>query len=263
MDNITDMVGDTIEAKYSTSQVAKIIGVHPNTVRKYEDWGLIGKAPRKANGYRVFSDVHIDQFRLARIAFEIELIHSGLRKTITRVVKLAAEGKYDKAVALANTYITIVEFEKEKATEVAEISNELMNDSFKGIGKFFKRKEVSDILDISMDTLRNWEMNGLIKIKRKENGYRIYDYEDIKNLKIIRLLRCANYSLSSILRLMSAKYKNKSIDTKQVLNTPNVDESIVSVCDKLIISLNSAKENAEKIIEMLNDMNNKYTNPPL
>ena len=29
---------------YSTSQLAKIVSVHPNTVRMYEEWGLIEKA---------------------------------------------------------------------------------------------------------------------------------------------------------------------------------------------------------------------------
>ena len=56
-----------------------------------------------------------------------------------------------------------------------------------------KRKEVSELLDISMDTLRNWEMNGLLTVRRKDNGYRIYTDKDIQRLKIIRTLRCANY----------------------------------------------------------------------
>ena len=65
---------------YTTSEVAKIIGIHPNTVRLYEEWGLIPKAERKANGYRVFTDFHIEQFRLARTAFQIEVLQNGLRK---------------------------------------------------------------------------------------------------------------------------------------------------------------------------------------
>ena len=43
-----------------------------------------------------------------------------------------------------------------------------------------ERKEVSEYLGISMDALRNWEMNGLLTVKRKENGYRIYTDDDIK-----------------------------------------------------------------------------------
>lgn len=38
---------------YSTGQIAKIVGMHSNTVRMYEEWGLIHKPERKKNGYRV------------------------------------------------------------------------------------------------------------------------------------------------------------------------------------------------------------------
>ena len=43
----------------------------------------------------------------------------------------------------------------------------------------------------------------------------------------------------------------------------NENEDIISVCDKLISSLNLAKKNAEEILEMLYEMKRKYSNPPL
>ena len=54
------------EKTYSTSQIAGIVGLHPNTVRKYEEWGLLQTPERKPNGYRVYTDVHIKQFELAK-----------------------------------------------------------------------------------------------------------------------------------------------------------------------------------------------------
>ncbi len=42
-----------MENIYKTSEVAKIIGIHPNTVRLYEDLELIPKANRLSNGYRI------------------------------------------------------------------------------------------------------------------------------------------------------------------------------------------------------------------
>ncbi len=62
------------DTAYSTSQIAKIVGLHPNTVRMYEEWGLIAKPMRKANGYRVYNDIHIRQFQLARKALQIEIL---------------------------------------------------------------------------------------------------------------------------------------------------------------------------------------------
>lgn len=255
--------GDTIENAYTTSQIAKIIGVHPNTVRMYEELRLIPKPLRKTNGYRIFGDVHIDQFRLARTAFQIELLQSGLRKRMIEVVKLSAKGQYEDAIDLTNTYIYIAESEIANANEAVAITNTFLKSSFEETTALLRRKEVSAVLGITIDTLRSWEMNGLLKIKRKENGYRVYDSEDIKKLKIIRSLRCANYSLSAILRMMNAIFQNENADTKQVLNTPNGNEDIVSVCDKLIVSLNVAKKNAESIINLLYEIKDKHSNPPL
>ena len=44
---------------YKTSEVAAFIGIHPNTVRFYEEWGLIAKPERDKNGYRVYTDEDI------------------------------------------------------------------------------------------------------------------------------------------------------------------------------------------------------------
>ncbi|MGN0762525.1 MAG: MerR family transcriptional regulator, partial [Aristaeellaceae bacterium] len=52
---------------YTTSEIARLQGIHPNTVRLYEAWRLIPQAERKANGYRVFTDVHLAQLRLVRV----------------------------------------------------------------------------------------------------------------------------------------------------------------------------------------------------
>ena len=90
---------------YRTAEVAAVIGVHPNTVRLYEEWGLIPAAKRQANGYRVFTAFHIQQFRLARTAFQIEVLQGGLRKKIVEVVKLSAQGHFDGAILLTQEYI--------------------------------------------------------------------------------------------------------------------------------------------------------------
>ena len=64
------------DPSYKTSDVAKIIGIHPNTVRLYEKMELISKPERKQNGYRIFYEFHIEQFRLARIALQVDVMLS-------------------------------------------------------------------------------------------------------------------------------------------------------------------------------------------
>lgn len=245
-------------ATYKTAEIAAIIGVHPNTVRLYEEWGLIPAAKRQENGYRVFTAFHIQQFRLARTAFEIEVLQGGLRKKIVEVVKLSAQGNFEGAILLTQEYVADLGKERDHAEEAIHIVLHILAGDSPDTPVFLKRKEVSDFLDISMDTLRNWEMNGLLTIKRKQNGYRAYSEQDIKRLKIIRSLRCANYSLEAILRMLQQLSQNPNADIKLALNTPRRDEDIISVCDKLIVSLSSAEKNALKMLDMLREMKEKF-----
>ena len=244
---------------YMTSDVAKIIGIHPNTVRMYEEWGLIPLVERKPNGYRVFTDYHIEQLKLARIAFQIEVLQNGLRKKVIEIVKISAKGDFDKALMFAEEYLSQIKREQRNAEESIGIAKQILSGKSLEHALFLKRKEVSDYLDISMDTLRNWERNGLLQVKRKKNGYRIYTSDDIERLKMIRTLRLANYSLEAILRMLNALEHNPQVNLKQVLNTPQADADIVSVCDRLLVSLNDAEENAKKMITMLLDMKEKFS----
>ena len=244
---------------YTTSDVAKVIGIHPNTVRMYEEWGLIPLAERKFNGYRIFTDFHIEQLRLARIAFQIEVLQNGLRKKVVEIIKLSAKRDFDKALMFAEEYRSQIQREQRNAEESIGIAKQILSGKSAEHTFLLKRKEVSDYLDISMDTLRNWERNGLLQIKRKQNGYRSYTSDDIERLKMIRTLRLANYSLEAILRMLNALEHNPQIDMKQVLNTPQTDSDIVSVCDRLIVSLKDAEENAEKMITILLEMKEKFS----
>ena len=244
---------------YSTTEVAKIIGIHPNTVRMYEEWGLIPLAERKPNGYRVFTDFHIEQLRLARIAFQIEVLQNGLRKKVVETIKLSAKRDFDKALMFAEEYRSQIQREQRNAEESIGIAKQILSGKSVGDTLFLKRKEVSDYLDISMDTLRNWERNGLLQVKRRQNGYRAYTNDDIERIKMIRTLRLANYSLEAILRMLYALEHNPKVDMKQVLNTPQADADIVSVCDRLIVSMKDAEENAEKMIHILLEMKEKFS----
>ena len=244
---------------YTTTEVAKIIGIHPNTVRMYEEWGLIPLAERKANGYRVFTDYHIEQLRLARIAFQIEVLQNGLRKKVVEIIKLSANKDFDKAVRFAEEYRNQLQREKRNAEESIGIAKQILSGKSAEQTLFFNRKEVLDYLDISMDTLRNWERNGLLQVKRKQNGDRVYTNDDIERLKMIRTLRLANYSLEAILRMLNALEHNPQVNIKQVLNTPQTDADIVSVCDRLIVSLQYAEKNAEKMINIILEMKEKFS----
>ena len=246
---------------YKTSDIAHIIGVHPNTVRLYEKFGLIPKAERKGNGYRVFTAFHVEQFKLARAAFEVEILQNGLRKKAIDIIKLSAKRKFDEAICLAENYLQQIKKEQTDALEAIAIVREMLNDSEStaDMDKFcFTRKEAAEYLQVTIDTLRNWELNGLLTVRRMQNGYRIYTDNDIKRLKIIRSLRCANYSLSAILRMLSALSRDPEINLEKVIDTPQEDENIVSACDKLLTSLSKGEKNIIHILSQLKVFKNEF-----
>ena len=250
---------------YKTSEIAYSIGIHPNTVRLYEELELIPKPLRKANGYRVFTDFHMEQIKLARIALKVEVLQNGLRKQAIAIIKTSALGKFSKAICLTEYYRQQIRNEQKNAEEALAIAGKLLSGGSQETGTgFLTRKEAADYLQISIDALRNWEMNGLLTVKRKQNGYRVYTAEDVRRLKIIRSLRCANYSLSAILRMLSTLSRNPEADIRQAIDTPKQNEDIISVCDKLLTSLHYAEENAKLMLAHLEKMKKQFQgNPPL
>ncbi|MCG8401881.1 MAG: MerR family transcriptional regulator [Firmicutes bacterium] len=244
---------------YKTAEIARNIGIHPNTVRLYEELGLIPKPERQSNGYRVFTDFHMEQFKFAKTALKVEVLQNGLRKKVIDIIKTSAAGNFDRAICLTKSYLQQIKKEQRNAEEAIVITEQLLSNSKQETNSlFFTRKEAAVHLQISIDALRNWEMNGLFTVKRKQNGYRVYTDEDIRLLKIIRSLRCANYSLTAILRMLSALSDNPQVNIRKVIDTPKENDDIVSVCDKLLTSLRYAEKNAQNMLLHLETIKKQF-----
>ena len=84
-----------------TSDISKAVGVHPNTVRLYEEWGFLPPIPRSASGYRLFTEEHLEQMRLARLAFDTPWSGRNIRRSALALVRQAASGDLSGALAQA------------------------------------------------------------------------------------------------------------------------------------------------------------------
>lgn len=269
---------------YSTSQVAAVIGVHANTIRKYEEWDLITKPRRKKNGYREFSSLQVYQVKLVRTAFRVELVQSNLRVEVVEIVRACARCDFDKALILTEARHSHLVREQKAAKRAAEVASATQVSIVKTNGEsgvaacgggearptrhplaspeaaplhpdgFMTRSEAAHHLDTTIDCLRSWEMNGLLQVKRRKNGYRVYDAQDINRLALIRTLRMANYSLAAIRRLLEELEANPASDIQQTLNTPKADEDIVSACDQLLSSFDEALRASEEMTSLIKEM---------
>ncbi|NLV58710.1 MAG: MerR family transcriptional regulator [Clostridiales bacterium] len=244
---------------YTTKEIADLVGIHGNTVRFYEDIGFLTKPRRLKNGYRIYTDLQLAQCRLVRCAMKAEVLQNGLRKKAVDILRLCAALEWDAALSAAREYAAMIQREIERAQSAIVTVENIIHAGSPLEAPPMKRQDAAKALSVTTETLRTWERSGLIQVRRGANGYRVYFPEDMGRLNIIRTLRCAGYSLSAILRLLSQLDSHRTRSVEAILNTPGDNEDIVSVCDRLILSLQSTAVDAVKLMVMIENMKEKFS----
>lgn len=117
---------------YSTSEIAGIMGLHPNTVMLYEKWGYLAPAERKENGYRVFNETHLEQIKLIRMSLKSELIKCYMKFEVQNIIRSAAQGNLRKALELSREYLSHIQNEKNNEFEVMIIIREILKSDLVG-----------------------------------------------------------------------------------------------------------------------------------
>ena len=64
--------------------------------------------------------------------------------------------------------------------------------------RYYQIGEAAELTGLSRDTLRFYEKKGLIRSERKENGYRLYNENDLAALISIKYRRHMNHSIGDI-----------------------------------------------------------------
>jgi DNA-binding transcriptional MerR regulator len=234
-----------------TNEIAKLTNVHPNTVRLYEEWGYISPVPRQENGYRTFSQTHLLQMKIARLAFKQEFIQNNLRKMATRIVQLSGKEQFSEALEEAKNYLSYLNDELSYTTKAVHLAQNLLHPK-KTNDIVYTHKEIAIKIQLTEDTLRNWERNGLYSIKRDAQQRRLYTEADLQTLYIIRTLRSAHFSIASIHQFLQAINTVENVhDIHTLLNTPKFVDEFLHVTDELEINLNKAMKDVKSIITLI------------
>lgn len=75
------------------SQLAKANQISTDTVRYYEKQGLLGAPPRQDNGYRVYTDAHVETVRFVRGAQALGFSLAEIRAILPQL----AAGKFGRS----------------------------------------------------------------------------------------------------------------------------------------------------------------------
>ncbi len=237
----------------STAMIARLANCHPNTVRLYEKVGFLQPAERSANGYRRFTPEHADQMVLARRALDGDFVGREIRESIKKLVMTAASGDMQSALIEARWHLALASGELNQAIATVEEVEKWVNQSLSQEPvELLSISRIARRLNVTIDSLRTWERNDLIRVPRNPvNGYRLYGADELLRLRIIRMLRTAGYSLMAIYRMLKKLDGGQTRGLAKILDTPGDAEDFFSAADRWITSLKRHEEKAKDLIAMV------------
>ncbi len=198
------------ESHYSCSELARRIGRHPNTLRKYELWGFISPVPRRANGYRFYTRTHALEALFSVTALRTCFRDWRERRRIKEMIRTLLARDYASLLEQLLRHRASLQADLEMALAARAILERRHRRpaglTAPGIqAPPLSRREAAAGIGVAPDTLRDWERNRLVSPRRSPNGRRLYGPGDMDTLIIIRTLRQAGYSLMGILHLFEGK----------------------------------------------------------
>lgn len=234
-----------------TSDLAKDLGVHVNTIRLYESWGFLPAIPRGENRYRQYSALHLEYARLAQLTLRWPYL--GDKAPLVELVKTAASGDLGMAMELAYKHLVYVRVERTFAESAIEFLERWAAGHVLDTPR--QRVHISKAalhLNVTTDMLRNWERNGLIDVPRDPaNQYRLYGTAEFGRLRVIRTLVQSGYSMMAILRMLLQFDAGKTDNLRIALDTPRDDEEIQTVADRWLSTLIEQEQRAQAIIRQI------------
>ena len=242
-----------------TSDLATAVGVHPNTVRRYVDRGLLPPVARSPSGYRQFTQRHLEYLRLARQVYGAHFPGMALYQSSERVIQAAISGDLASARERASRHLALVQAERAHAEIAADLlerwafgDDAPTTDADDDASPPRQIGQVARALNVSIDVLRNWDRNGLIDIPRDPtNGYRRYGTPELRRLRVIRILSRAGYGTSAILRMLIQLDRGETTDLRHALDTPRPDEDVYSASDRWLSTLADQEQRAHTIIALV------------
>jgi DNA-binding transcriptional MerR regulator len=236
---------------FKTSDLARAVGMHENTIRRYVEWGLLPPVDRAPNGYRRFTQRHLDCLRLDRLLMEGGYPGKSIHHSAQSIIQTAVKDDWGGALELAYQHLATVKTEQAQADAALNLLERWAQGSGADItNRPMRIGEVAKFLGVSNDILRNWERNGLLEVPRQEsNTYRLYGPQEISRLRVIRMLVNAGYSLMAILRMLLQLDRGENRNLRQALDTPQPDEDVYMASDRWLSTLDYEEKRARTVIE--------------
>ena len=234
---------------YRTSELAKKLNIHPNTVRFYEKINFISTVKRENNNYRIFTEKHYFQIKIIKLLYKDGWFGKEFRKTANDIIFSMRDWDLDRALNNTEIHSEALREELRKAKSTVKIldlwsknENKISNNNV------YDYNEASQLIGASKESIRNWERNKLIDIPRKsKNKTRYFTDKEIQRLKIIYMLRQSKFTISSIFRSMQAYEKGLVERISEELKDDTEEKMLIVTGDNWVLNLENAVKSTLKV----------------
>lgn len=176
--------------------LARRHGLSPQTVRNYEDAGIIPPAHRSRTGYRDYTATHA-----AGLTAYLALVPAFGYSASRRIMYAATGGRLDEALEYVDDGHALLARDRGTLRTVEAALSHLgaaAPDAAAGTRAPYSIGELARHLALNPATLRTWERAGVLTPRRDPRGHRRYLAQDVRDAELAHLLRRGGRPLGAI-----------------------------------------------------------------
>jgi DNA-binding transcriptional MerR regulator len=187
-----------VERHLRTKDLAQAVNISVQQVRNYEAGGFIPAAERSPSGYRRYTRQHLAALKTVR-----QLIGGYGWQRAQQIMQALHRGERAEALALidarhAELDRTRLQLEHTLAA-LSVVAAQLPGAAHARVAERLRVGEAARLVGVRVSALRFWEQQGLVQpIRERGSNYRLYDEQQLRRLRIVALLRQANYDTPAI-----------------------------------------------------------------
>ncbi|GGT01002.1 MerR family transcriptional regulator [Planobispora rosea] len=189
------------EAGLRPIDLARMAGVSTQQIRNYGEVGVLPPAPRTPAGYRRFDARH----RQALITYQA-LVRGYGTDTARAIMQAVHAGDVPRAVTLVDAGHAALHEQRLSLQAVSEALEVVARQDPEAEGPVRSGMRVGDVaahLGVRASALRVWEAAGLLRPGRERaTGYRCFSPSDVRDARMVSMLRQGRYSLAQILPIL-------------------------------------------------------------
>jgi DNA-binding transcriptional MerR regulator len=188
----------TVSTYLRTKDLAQAVHISVQQVRNYEASGFIPAVERSPSGYRRYTRQHLMALKTAR-----RLIGGYGWLLAQQIMQAVHQDRLSHALALiderhAELARTRLQLEQTLAA-LKVLAAQLPSETHAYASQRLRVGAAARLVGVRVSALRFWEQQGLLQpIRENSSKYRLYDEQQLRRLRIVALLRQANYDVAAI-----------------------------------------------------------------